>query len=170
MNEEIFDVVDERDEVIGKAPRSEVHKQGLRHRAVHILLFNSKGQVFLQKRSMRKDTFPGTWDSSASGHLDNGEDYNSCSLRELREELGYTPVEPLRQLFKLKACPETGCEFVWVYEGHAEGPFTLQPEEIERGGWFAPEEVTQWLRQDPEDFASGFRALWSKLADAGKLQ
>jgi isopentenyl-diphosphate delta-isomerase type 1 len=169
MNEEHFDVVDERDEIVGKAPRAEVHNQGLRHRAVHILLFNAKGQVFLQKRSSKKDTFPGAWDSSAAGHLDCGEDYDVCALRELREELGYTPPEPLRRLFKLKACPETGCEFIWVYEGRGEGPFTLHPEEIDRGEWFEPEEVTRWLRQDPGDFASGFRVLWSKMVDAGTV-
>ena len=64
MNEEIFDVVNERDEVIGSKPRSEVHRLGLMHRAVHILVFNARGEVFLQKRSMSKDRQPGLWDSS----------------------------------------------------------------------------------------------------------
>ena len=75
MAEEIFDVVNERDEVVDQKPRAEVHRLGLLHRAVHILVFNSAGQVFLQKRSMSKDTHPGTWDSSTSGHVDSGEDY-----------------------------------------------------------------------------------------------
>src|SRR5688572_31217226 len=88
MAEEIFDVVNERDEVIGQKPRSEIHRLKLKHRAVHVLVFNSKGQLFLQKRSMTKDCFPGTWDSSASGHLDCGEEYDACARRELREELG----------------------------------------------------------------------------------
>lgn len=169
MAEEFFDCVDGNDQVIGRASRPEVHQQGLRHRAVHVLVFNQRGEVFLQKRSMKKDTFPGTWDSSAAGHLDCGEDYDQCALREMQEELGFTPSEPLERLFKLNACPETGQEFVWVYRCHGEGPFTLHPEEIERGGWFATEEVTRWLRQDPEDFASGFRVLWSKLVDNGQV-
>ena len=87
MPEEIFDVVNERDEVIDHRPRSEVHRLGLRHRAVHVLVFNARGDVFLQKRSMLKDCFPGTWDSSASGHLDQGEAYDDCAVRELREEI-----------------------------------------------------------------------------------
>ena len=74
MTEEIFDIVNERDEVIGRAPRAEVHARGLLHRAAHMLVFNSRGEVFLQKRSLRKDRQPGVWDSSASGHVDAGED------------------------------------------------------------------------------------------------
>ena len=162
MKDELFDVVNERDEVVGQAPRSEVHRQGLRHRATHILLFNQRGEVFLQKRSAKKDTFPGAWDSSASGHLDTGENYDACAVRELKEELGWEPGGPMEKLFKLKACPETGQEFIWVYRAQAEGPFQLHADEIERGEWFTPERVTQWLREDPEDFASGFRVLWSR--------
>ena len=88
MSEEIFDVVNERDEVIDARPRSEVHRLGLRHRAIHVLVFNSHGETFLQKRSMTKDREPGKWDSSSSGHVDSGEDYDACAVRELREEIG----------------------------------------------------------------------------------
>jgi isopentenyl-diphosphate delta-isomerase type 1 len=161
--DEIFDVVDERDQVIGQEKRCEVHRRGLRHRAVHILIFNGRGEVFLQKRSMKKDTFPGAWDSSASGHLDTGEDYDSCAVRELREEIGLELGEPLRKLFKIDACPATGQEFVWVYQWHAEGPFQLHPDEIECGEWFAPEKVTHLIQTRPEDFASAFRLLWSQV-------
>ncbi len=69
-------------------PRSEVHARGLRHRAVHVLVFNSRGEIFLQKRSMKKDRQPGVWDSSCSGHVDAGENYEATAVRELREELG----------------------------------------------------------------------------------
>ena len=94
MAEEIFDVVNERDEVIGRAPRSEVHARGLRHRATHVLVFNPRGEVFLQKRSIMKDRQPGMWDSSASGHLNSGEGYDACAVREVREELGVTLAHP----------------------------------------------------------------------------
>src|SRR5271156_2765821 len=99
--DEIFDVVNDQDEVIGQRSRGEVHRLGLKHRAVHVLVFNGRGEVFLQKRSMQKDTFPGAWDSSASGHLDSGEDYDACAARELREELGLTVSAPPRRLFNL---------------------------------------------------------------------
>jgi isopentenyldiphosphate isomerase len=165
MSEEIFDVVNERDEVIGRRPRSEVHRLGLLHRAVHVLVFNSRGQVFLQKRSMTKDKSPGLWDSSASGHLDCGEDYDACAVRELREEIGLRPAAPLQKLFKLGAGGETDQEFVWIYRCEAEGPFQLHPEEIERGGWFTPAEVTRWMAKKPGEFASAFRVIWGKWSD-----
>ena len=88
MAEEIFDFVNERDEVIGQAPRREVHARGWWHRAVHVLVFNARGEVFLQKRSLKKDSAAGKWDSSSAGHLDTGEDYDPAAVRELREELG----------------------------------------------------------------------------------
>jgi isopentenyldiphosphate isomerase len=115
MNDEIFDIVNDQDEVIGRLPRFQVHRDSLKHRAVHVLVFNKRGEIFLQKRSRKKDCFPGAWDSSASGHLDSGEDYDACAVRELREEIGLSIGAPPNRLFKIAACPETGHEFVWVY-------------------------------------------------------
>jgi len=163
MAEEIFDVVNERDEVIGQAPRREVHAGGLRHRAVHVLVFNARGEVFLQKRSLLKDTARGKWDSSSSGHVDTGEDYDDCAVRELREEIGLALAQPPRRVFKLDAGPETGWEFCWIYQCESEGPFTLHPEEIETGAWHAPAAVTQWVARNPEDFASAFVMIWKYL-------
>src|SRR5579859_5510227 len=115
MSEEIFDVVNEHDEVIDHRPRSEVHRRGLMHRATHVLVFNARGQVFLQKRSLSKDRQPGLWDSSASGHVDTGESYDVCAMRELREEIGLSLSAPPERLFKLPASTETDQEHVWVY-------------------------------------------------------
>jgi isopentenyl-diphosphate delta-isomerase type 1 len=168
MSEEIFDVVNERDEVIGQRPRSEVHRLGLKHRAVHVLVFNSRGEVFLQKRSMKKDCFPGVWDSSASGHLDRGESYDACAMRELHEEIGLRVCEAPERLFKVDACPQTGQEHVWVYRCQAEGPFVLHPEEIERGEWFTAGMVTRWMAERPQDFAGGLVLIWRQLREATK--
>ncbi len=162
MSEEIFDIVNERDEVIGQRPRREVHQLGLWHRAVHILVFNARGEVFLQKRSMLKDTAKGKWDSSTSGHVDSGEDYDTSAVRELGEEIGlYVNTTPQR-LFKIDACKETGWEFCWIYRCESEGPFVLHPEEIETGAWFAPETVTRWVQEKPMDFARAFVLIWKK--------
>ena len=160
MSEEIFDIVNDHDEVIGQLPRSKVHRDGLKHRATHILVFNSRGDVFLQKRSWKKDNSPGVWDSSASGHVDSGEDYDPCAVRELREELGLEVTSPPQRLFKVEACRETGQEFVWAYRVESEGPFVLHPEEIDAGGWFAPGHVETWVKNCPKDFASGFVLVW----------
>ena len=163
MAEERFDVVNDADEVIGQLPRAQVHQRGLKHRAVHVLIFNGRGEIFLQKRSHLKDNHPGVWDSSASGHLDCGEEYDECVMREVKEELGYDlPAVPHR-ILRIEACEDTGQEFVWVYRCEAEGPFQLHPEEIETGGWFDPGKVTLWLREKPGDFAPGFRCIWEQL-------
>jgi isopentenyl-diphosphate delta-isomerase type 1 len=163
MSEEIFDIVNERDEVIGQMARPQVHRQGHKHRAVHVLVFNARGEIFLQKRSMTKDTFPGAWDSSASGHVDSGEDYDACAVRELREELGLVAEAAPARLFKIAACAATGQEFVWVYRLESEGPFVLHPEEIESGQWFTPARVNEWTDRRPGDFASGFVLIWGKI-------
>jgi isopentenyldiphosphate isomerase len=163
MPEEIFDVVNEQDQVIGREARSEVHRLGLMHRAVHVLVFNARGEVFLQKRSMKKDRQPGLWDSSASGHVDSGEDYDTCAIRELSEELGFRPTAPPTRLFKFAASPETDQEHVWVYRCEGEGPFILHPDEIERGGWFAPEHVSQWIAEKPGEFASALVVIWKRV-------
>jgi isopentenyl-diphosphate delta-isomerase type 1 len=130
MSEDIFDIVNEHDEVIGRKPRSEVHARGLLHRAVHVLVFNSRGEIFLQKRSRLKDRQPGVWDSSCSGHVDSGEIYDETAVRELQEEIGLRINSPPQKLFKIDACAETDAEFVWIYRCESEGPFQLHPDEI----------------------------------------
>ncbi|MEI9962834.1 MAG: NUDIX domain-containing protein [Limisphaerales bacterium] len=131
MSEEIFDIVNERDEVIGQAPRKEVHATGLWHRAIHVLVFNARGEVFLQKRSMLKDTAKGKWDSSSSGHVDTAKIMTcarcaSCARRLLGRGAAATAA------FQIDACKETGWEFCWVYRCESEGPFVLHPEESRR--------------------------------------
>lgn len=160
--EELFDVVDEQDRVTGQLPRREVHARGLRHRAVHILVINRAGKVFLQKRSMAKDQHPGMWGASASGHVGAGEDYDGTALRELEEELGCRPVSAPHPLFKIEAREETGQEFVWIYRVEAEGPFTLQPSEIERGDWFNPAEIDRWLVERPREIVPAFLYIWPR--------
>jgi isopentenyl-diphosphate delta-isomerase type 1 len=163
--DEIFDVVNEHDEVIGQSTRREVHARGLRHRAVHVLVFDAQGRVFLQKRSMAKDSAPGCWDSSCSGHLDAGEDYLPAARRELAEEIGLriTGLHLLTPVLHSEACADTGNEFVWVYRLQSEGPFVLNPAEIERGEWFAPAEVTRAIAERPAEYARSFRYLWTKF-------
>jgi 8-oxo-dGTP pyrophosphatase MutT (NUDIX family) len=122
--DELFDVVDDQDRVTGQMARREVHRLKLRHRAVHLLVCNRAGQVFLHQRSRQKDLFPGYWDSSAAGHVGAGEDYDGTAVRELEEELGCRPAQPPQPLFKIESREETGQEFVWVYRVEDEGPFS----------------------------------------------
>ncbi|WP_438482082.1 NUDIX hydrolase [Oleiharenicola lentus] len=158
--DELFDVVDENDHVTAQLERRHVHARKLRHRAVHLLVTNRAGEVFLHQRSMSKDLFPGVWDSSAAGHVGAGEDYDGTAVRELDEELGCRPERPPQPLFKIEAREETGQEFVWVYRVESEGPFTLHPEEIERGAWFTIEAIDRWIAERPQELAPAFLYLW----------
>jgi len=160
-DDEIFDVVDFKDLVIGQATRREVHEKGLFHRAVHILIFNNLGEIYLQKRSMAKDTHPGCWDSSSSGHLDSGEDYHAAAIREFREELG-TEAPKLVFLSKVGPSVANGWEFVEIYQGKHPGPFTPNHSEIIEGRWFAEEEVEQLIQKDPDACASSFIEVWKR--------
>lgn len=163
-SEEWFDVVNERDEVIGRQTRRIVHATGLWHRAVHVLVFDHQGRVFLQKRSMLKDLSPGLWDSSCSGHLDAGEDYDAAAVRELREEIGLVVTAPPRRWFRIDACVETGWEFVWVYQLNHDGPLTLDPLEIQYGEWVEPREVNARIARQRGDFCPSFNLLWPLAA------
>jgi len=167
MSEEIFDVVNEHDEVVDRRPRAEVHRLGLWHRAVHVLVFNHRGQVFLQKRSQQKDRQPGLWDSSASGHVDSGETYDAAAERELAEEIGLKPVKLPERLFKLDASAETDQEFVWVYRCDADGPFVLNRQEIDEGAWFTPQEISRWIQERPEALVASFKLIWRTWKERG---
>jgi isopentenyldiphosphate isomerase len=161
LSEERLDVVDAFDRVEGQAARGEIHRLGLRHRAVHIFVVNRVGEVLLQKRSMLKDTWPGAWDSSAAGHLAAGEEYEAAAWREVEEEIGWRPeAGGLREIGRLDACRDTGEEFVRIYRAEGEGPFRFPPEEIERLAWFSSERIDAAIANDPEELASAFRRIW----------
>src|SRR5205085_11093470 len=117
--QERFPVVDESDRIIRYAYRSEVHGNNLRHRAVHILIFDPIGRVYLQKRSRDKDRYPLRWDSSTGGHVSAGEGYDEAAGRELQEEIGI--AVPLEKVAKVPASPETDNEFIWLYRGELAG-------------------------------------------------
>ena len=156
--EEQFQVVDETDTPTGASPRSLVHANNLLHRAVHLLIFNPAGEVFLQFRSPSKDRHPLKWDSSAAGHVDAGESYDETAKRELDEELGIRT--PLQRLAKLPASDRTGQEFIWLYQGRYDGEIQLNHSEIETGRFFSPGIVDRWIETRPNDFATGFLECW----------
>ncbi len=163
MTTEYLTVVDENDQPVNTLPRDEIHARGLRHRAVHILVFNQQQQLFLQKRSMLKDLNKGLWDTSAAGHVDNGEDYDISAIRETREELGIDIADSLQLLFKLPATKALGMEFIQVYRCLHNGPFQLNSEEIDQGCWLEMESISQRVSSDDPTLTETFKNIWQKF-------
>lgn len=163
--DELFDVVDELDAVIGQQRRADVHAQGLLHRAVSVFVFNSSGQILLQLRTATKDEYPLCWTSSCSGHLDAGEDYDTAAVRELQEELGLTT--PIERLVKFDAGPETANEFTVLYRTTADEIPAPEVDEIERVEFVDVDEVSRRVEERPGDFTPPFRTLFRWLARSG---
>lgn len=160
MSQEVLDVVDDNDSVVDHQPRHIIHTERLKHRAVHILVFDDRGYLFLQKRSMQKDQNPGLWDTSAAGHVDAGEDYDHSAVRELAEELGVADAGNLEFLFKLGPTAATGMEFVQAYRFCHNGPFRLAPGEIDDGDWFNLIDIDERVSANDRHLTETFKRLW----------
>ena len=93
MKQDILDIVNEKDEIIGSDTRDNVHNNGLLHREIVIWIFNNKGEIAMQKRAKGKIFFPGLWSGSTCGHVDFGDSYISTVIRELEEETGIKAEE-----------------------------------------------------------------------------
>jgi 16S rRNA (adenine1518-N6/adenine1519-N6)-dimethyltransferase len=158
IEDERLPVVDKSDRILRYERRSEVHGNNLRHRAVHILIFDQAGEVYLQQRSRWKDRHPLRWDSSAAGHLATGESYQETARRELEEELGINV--PLEKILELPASAHTEQEFVWLYRGKICGNPIINRREIETGTFFPPAIIDGWVAARPENFAPGFVECW----------
>ena len=130
------------------------------HRAVHVLVFNSAGQLFMQKRSINKDESPGQWDTSAAGHVDSGETYLECAVRELAEELGIEADSSLEWMFHVAPCRANGMEHIDVYRCGYDGELQLQAEEIDDGRWLSPEQVDKLAADKTSNLTDVFRDIW----------
>jgi isopentenyl-diphosphate delta-isomerase type 1 len=155
---EILEVCDRHDRIIGRASRGAIHRLGLRHRAVHIFVFDLAGRLYLQFRREHKDQYPGHWDTSAAGHVSPGEGYDAAAKRELAEELGLQ--EELTRLAEVSACPETGWEHVVLFQCRTAVEPIPNPEEIEQGAFFTLEEIDRMLGDAGLLVTPAFRLLY----------
>ena len=141
MQEEIFPIVNQEGEVIGSATREECHAQTfILHPVVHLHIFNSAGELYLQKRVITKKIQPGKWDTAVGGHVDYGEQIEEALLRETREELGVTNFTP-KFLMKYIFRSSVESELVYVYQCTYDGPFSPDPSEVETGRFWTLSEI-----------------------------
>jgi 8-oxo-dGTP pyrophosphatase MutT (NUDIX family) len=138
--DELVIIVDKENTQIGVVPRREMRSGRLRHRATYILVFNSKGELFVQKRTPNKDVFPGYYDIAAGGVVLAGESYEESALRELEEELGIRET-PLTSLFDFYHEDEHIRLWGRAFSCEYDGELVLQEEEIESGEFMGVEEV-----------------------------
>ena len=171
--DELFDVVDEADRVVGQATRAVVHRDGLRHRSSHVFVLNSSGELFLQRRALTKDEDPGAWDSSAAGHLDAGESYVAGALRELGEELGLgVPPSSLTEVARLPATAEGGWEFRRLFVVTTDAPLTPDPTEVLEGRFLPLDELERRLADGSLHVTRAFAAFYDlyRAWAAGRLR
>ena len=128
--DELFDIVDTQDHVIGQARRGAVHgNPSLIHRSVQVLVFDHSGRLLLQRRSRTKDLFPGYHCASASGHVAAGDDYARTAAREVSEELGVSL--PLTYLGSAMVHAAIETEITAIYLARSDGPFVFHPTETD---------------------------------------
>ncbi|ELS51937.1 NUDIX domain-containing protein [Streptomyces viridochromogenes] len=146
--DEILDIVDEHDRVIGQSPRGEAYAKGLRHRCVFIEARDARGHLFVHRRTPTKLVFPSRYDMFVGGVVGAGETYDAAALREAEEELGVSGLPRPTYLFKFLY--DDGAGQTWwsaVYEVRCELPVSPQVEEVAWHGFLAPEELERRLTE-----------------------
>jgi isopentenyldiphosphate isomerase len=141
---EILDIVDDNDKVIGKSSRQEVYADSLRHRIVHVLIFNDKGEMALQLRSNKCSFCPYHWSTTVGGHVQAGESYEEAALREYEEELG---TKSKIEFFSKDDYQGTGTpkKFVVSFKAKFNGQFNHDPEAVERVEFFSINKIKQMI-------------------------
>lgn len=165
MQEEIFPLVDEDGYVIGQALRSVCHDGSkLLHPVIHLHIFNPEGDLYMQKRSATKDVQPNRWDSSVAGHIDLNESPDEAVLREAREELGLSDIEP-RFITKYIIETDTERELSYCFYAIYDGLFTLNEDELSDGRFWKIEEIQSNLGKDI--FTTNFELDFIKFLTKG---
>lgn len=161
---EIFAIVDERGEIIGSATRGECHS-GLKqlHPVVHLHVFNSKGEIYLQRRPGWKDIQPGKWDTAVGGHIEFGETPKEALRREVREELGITDFVP-EPIDKYVFESKREKELVYVNRTVYDGEIRPSTEELDGGRFWTIQEIREAMGKGllTPNFESEFNRCFGK--------
>ena len=158
---EYFPIVTEEGVVTGKASRAECHSGTfLLHPVIHLHVFNSQGELYLQKRAPDKDIQPGKWDTSVGGHVDYGEGIVVALLREVREELGMTDFNPIF-LQRYKFVSDREAELVHSYYTIYDGDVQPDPVEISEGRFWKITDIENNLGKNV--FTPNFESEYTKV-------
>ncbi|MFF4119839.1 NUDIX hydrolase [Streptomyces sp. NPDC001714] len=162
--DEILDIVDENDRVIGTSPRGEAYARGLRHRCAFILARDATGRIFVHRRTATKLVFPSLYDMFVGGVVGAGESYDDAALREAEEELGVSGLPRPTFLFKFLYHNEAGHSW-WsaVYEVRCELPVRPQVEEVAWHDFLTEEELVSRLGE--WEWVPDGMAAWERLRD-----
>lgn len=164
---EWIDIVDEFNQVVGCGTREFVHRQSLRHRSSHILLFNEQDEILLQQRSLSKDLFPGLWDSSVAGHLMVGESPLGGAYRECQEELGII-IEGLQLIGQWPATKQNDWEFTSLYKGIAANlEIHYAMDEVAAIRWLSLSQLDKWIEEEPQVFTATFLEIYNFYRQSG---
>ncbi len=157
--DELIDWLDDAGQVIGRVTRRQMRTQRLPHRCVYLLVFNSRGDLFVHQRTANKDVFPSHWDLTVGGVLTAGESFDAAAQREGREELG-VDLRPLA-LFPFHYEGEHAVAFGMVYHVTHDGPFHLQAEEISRGEFVCLDDLVALMAR--ERFCPDGLQVWAEF-------
>jgi len=145
--DEVLDIVDEHDRVVGQAPRREVYAGRLRHRCVFVLVRDAADRIFVHRRTAGKLVFPSLYDMFVGGVLGTGESYDEAALREAAEELGVTGLPAPTPLFRFLYDTPEHTWWSGVYQVRCELPVNPQVEEVAWHAFVTEEELTRRLAE-----------------------
>lgn len=158
---EYFPVVNDNGEVIGKATRTVCHSGTfILHPVVHLHVFNSLGELYLQKRALNKDIQPGKWDTSVGGHVNYGEEVENALKREVKEELGIIHFAP-KFINRYKFISTQEAELVHSFYTIYDGVIKPDPVEISEGKFWKIKEIENQLGK--EIFTPNFEQEWESI-------
>ena len=157
---ELLEAVDENCNPISILTREEIHKKNYFHKTVHIFIFNKKGEVYLQRKSLSVEEDPGKWTSSASGHVLAGESFLIAAQRELKEELSIKVK--LEKVLRINPTEVPSPQCITLFVGHTSKIPKPNPREVAEGKYFSIEEVDKLIQTNPDMFSSTFRFLWNR--------
>jgi isopentenyldiphosphate isomerase len=160
MPDELLDVIDDSDQVTTQVTRSDVHKQGLPHRGVHVFLFTPEGELLIQKRSADRSQYASLWDCSVSEHVKAGESYQGAAKRGLREELGLIGVnlQPLVRFRLVYGLNDH--ETSVLFKGNVDPAMVrFDTEEIEQVACFPLDQLVEQMESGEMPFCGWFVQL-----------